>query len=85
VIEPNQTQDAKSYWKQPENYVSLFTLLAVLTYTGMQIWQTWLIRQNNVVSQRAFVYVDKPQVILSKNPANNMTKTVVFITPLVNS
>jgi hypothetical protein len=35
----------------------LLTLLGVFAYTGVQIWQTRLIRSNNIVSQRAFLYV----------------------------
>src|ERR1700687_541395 len=60
MTETGQTQSEKGYWQKQENYVALVTLVAVLTYTGVQIWQTSLIRQNNVVSQRAFV---SPQLL----------------------
>jgi hypothetical protein len=54
-MEPTQAHNEKGYWRKPENYISLATLLVVLTYTGVQIIQTFLIRTNNIISERAFV------------------------------
>jgi|SRR5271166_693524 len=81
---PDQTQTAKkSYWHNPSNYVALFTLLAVLTYTAFQIWQTFLTRSNNVVSQRAFLFFDQPSVTMVLD-AKDQTKNVQFGVPIVN-
>jgi hypothetical protein len=57
MVESNPTHNEKSYWKKPETYVSLATLLAVLTYTGVQIYQTHVISVSNTVSERAFVSI----------------------------
>jgi hypothetical protein len=37
--------------------VGVFTLIAVLTYTAVQICQTILIRENNEATQRAYVFL----------------------------
>jgi hypothetical protein len=52
-----ETRPTKGYWSKPNNYIRILTLLAVAIYTGFQIWQTHLIRSNNVVSQRAFISI----------------------------
>jgi hypothetical protein len=67
----------KNYWRNPSNYVALATLLAVLTYTGFQIWQTYLIRSNNIVSQRAFLFVDSPSASVTIDAKDQTTKLVV--------
>ena len=36
------------------HWVNVVTMVAVVIYTGIQMYQTYLIRSNNVVSQRAF-------------------------------
>src|SRR5207248_672047 len=46
----------KNYWQRPNNYVRILTLLFIIGYTGIQGWQTYLMRANNIVSQRAFVF-----------------------------
>lgn len=47
--------------------MALFTLAAVLVYTGVQIYQTILIHSNNITSQRAFVYVSGFSPLLGTN------------------
>jgi hypothetical protein len=74
----------KNYWKNPSNYVALFTLAAVITYTGFQIWQTFLIRSNNVVSQRAFVFVDSPGGNVVIDAKDKMTKDFLISVPFIN-
>jgi hypothetical protein len=58
MVESGDTQQKKGYWQKRNNWIRLLTLLAVLTYTGIQAYQTHLIYKNNIVSQRAFVYID---------------------------
>jgi hypothetical protein len=57
MVEGTPTQQLSSYWRKPNNYIRILTLLAVGTYTIFQIIQTHLIESNNVVSQRAFVSI----------------------------
>jgi hypothetical protein len=85
MVEPNRAQKEKVYLHKPENWVSLVTLILVLTYTGVQIWQTILLRRNNVVSQRAFVYVDAPNLQPAINSKDGTTKFVNVFIPFINS
>jgi hypothetical protein len=73
----------KSYWKNPSNLVGLLTLAAVLTYTAFQIWQTFLIRSNNVVSERAFAFFDAPTITMVFN-SKDQTKNVQLGIPIIN-
>jgi hypothetical protein len=84
MVETSSTNQEKGYWKKPENYIALATLLAVLTYTGVQIWQTNIISTNNVVSQRAFVsFIPSPQPTIT-GPSTAPTG-VNFLANLINS
>jgi hypothetical protein len=85
--------------KQPYprgHWVSVVTMFLVLVYTGVQIWQTMLIRRNNVVSQRAFLFVGNPAPVIGIGNATTVTgvgnkakakaaKTIVFMVPVLNS
>lgn len=82
---PKQTQAPQNYWSNPASWVALATLIAVLAYTGIQMWQTVLIRQNNVVSQRAFVFAELGQFFPGFDASDLTTKIVVFVTRLTNS
>jgi hypothetical protein len=83
VIEEELAKREKGYWRKPENYVSLLTLLAVATYIGFQIYQTYLIRDNNIVSERAFIFNDGPQVSLALYTKDN-TKRALMAVPFIN-
>jgi hypothetical protein len=48
--------------------VGVLTLVAVGIYTGIQAWQTTLIRSNNVVSQRASVYFEQLTGAIARDP-----------------
>lgn len=37
MVEPDKAETIKEYWKKPGNKVAVFTLLAVLTYTGITL------------------------------------------------
>jgi hypothetical protein len=82
MVETDGARQKKGYWSKPNNYIRLFTLLAVLTYTGVQIYQTHLISGNNVVSERAFIAVamGQIQVVNAMNP-----RAVNFPAFLINS
>ena len=71
MIEQPRTQNEKNYWQKPENLIATFTMIAVLTYTGVQIWQTCLIRSNNVVSQRAFISIASSGQFISVDNSKN--------------
>jgi hypothetical protein len=84
MVETSTANQEHGYWKKPENYVALATLLAVLTYTGVQIWQTNIISSNNVVSQRAFVsFIPSPQPVITGPPV--APTGVNFPANLINS
>ena len=57
MVEPEQAHTEKGYWKKPENYVALTTLLLLFTYTGAQLWQTHLISSNNIVKSALLPFV----------------------------
>jgi hypothetical protein len=61
-----QNNEAKTYPKG--HWVNVVTMLAVLVYTGVQICQTYLIRQNNIASQRAFVFSQPTVLQIGINP-----------------
>jgi hypothetical protein len=83
VIEQEPAKREKGYWQKPENYVSLLTLLAVATYTGFQIYQTYLIRDNNIVSERAFIFNEGPQVSIARYIKDNTIRAVIGV-PFIN-
>jgi len=80
-----QAEKGKSYWHKPESYVGLFTLLAVLTYTGVQIYQTSLLYRNNIVGQRAFVFAEPNQGYISFEPLTYKPRALNLFISLANS
>ena len=85
MVEQDDAHKEHGYWQKPENWVAFLTLLAVLTYTGIQMWQTWLMHENNIVSQRAFIYIEAPKIHVSIDQRDNGTEQVVFTSLLANS
>src|SRR5208337_4000568 len=80
--------------KDDEKGWSRLTAKAVIAYTAITLfifiinaYQAYLIRQNNIVSQRAFVAVLVPQLIMAKDPSKTkeFEKTVIVSIPLTNS
>jgi hypothetical protein len=57
--------------------------LAAALAAGSAFYQAYLTRQNNVVSQRAFVYVDNPLMSLGFDPSRN--KVLALQPQLINS
>ena len=82
--QPENIQPKKGYWQKPNNWIRIFTLLAVLTYTAVQIQQTVLISSNNIVSQRAFVSVAFSGQFVSVNMAGTPT-SLNLLASLTNS
>jgi hypothetical protein len=70
--------------REPSNWIALLTLLAVLVYTGVQIEQTSLIRSNNIVSQRAFVYLGSTFTPLAAIAAETRAPIIQIFLPLIN-
>jgi hypothetical protein len=85
MIENGQTQQKKGYWQKPNNWIRLLTLLAVLTYTGIQAYQTRLIYNNNIVSQRAFIYIGQTIPVTMIDPKDKTIKSLGVLFSLVNS
>jgi hypothetical protein len=77
--QPDEQPYPRGYW------VSVVTMLLILTYTGIQIWQTCLVRQNDIVSQRAFVYTGAPLAMTTIDPKDKTTKTLGILFYIVNS
>jgi hypothetical protein len=74
----------QAWWRNPSNWIALLTLLGVFVYTGVQIWQTSLIRSNNIVSQRAFVYVGSNFTPLSAFAGETKAPVVYIFNQLIN-
>jgi hypothetical protein len=55
VIEGDQTDSIKEYWKKPANKVAFFTLLAVLAYTGISLMLLYVGRDTEIGQTRAYV------------------------------
>ncbi len=70
----------RTWRRNPANWIALLTLIAVLVYTGVQIYQTILIRANNVASQRAFLYVGGFTPILATSRENNERMVRLLLT-----
>jgi hypothetical protein len=85
VINTNDTKSEKGYWQKPNNYIRIATLVAVAIYTGVQIYQTNLIRSNNIVSQRAFVYPSASQLLSVLSPQDRAVTSAAVIVALTNS
>ena len=56
MAEGEQTETIKEYWK-PGNKVAVFTLLAVLTYTGITLRLLCVQRDTEIRDSRAYVYL----------------------------
>jgi len=56
--------------------VGILTLIGIAIYTGISAWQTWLIRTNNIVSQRAFVISG---LSVGFEPVVDISKKEVFL------
>ncbi len=44
-------------------YATIAAAISAATAAGIGGWQAYLTRQNNIVSQRAFVYVEGPEIV----------------------
>jgi hypothetical protein len=58
MTNPEPGQQQKGYWRRPNNYIRILTLIFVAGYTGVQIWQTCLIRDQLTLGH-------PPQLIIS--------------------
>jgi len=85
MVERGQIQQEKKYWQKPNNWIRLLTLLAVLTYTGIQAYQTSLIYKNNIVSQRAFVYIGQSMPVTMIDPKDKTIRSLGVLFSLINS
>jgi hypothetical protein len=83
--QPTQGGPPKGYWQKPNNYIRAATLLAVFIYTGIQGYQTYLIRANNIVSQRAFVYAEYTTAHHGHNHGDHDTPGWAMIFTMINS
>src|SRR5712692_4846831 len=81
-----KTTEQKHHWL---DYAAVWAAVAAAIgaalAASMAGWQAYLTRQNNVVSQRAFVYAEAPQLAVSIDAKDGVTKNVSFFTPLINS
>jgi hypothetical protein len=60
--------------------VSILTLIGIGIYTGLQWWQTRLIRESNIVSQRAFIFpAGFAQLSIGKTDSGDYALRVAFV------
>lgn len=83
--EPEQAAPKKGYWRKPNNWIRIITMALVAAYTGIQLWQTILLRRNNVATLQAFVYAGPTGGIAAFDAADNKTKIVGMPVPIFNS
>lgn len=76
---PEKQSYPRGYW------VSVVTMLLILVYTGVQIWQTIVISGNNIVSQRAFIYSSAHQLVTALSPQDKFVTNVAVIVAFTNS
>jgi hypothetical protein len=77
--QPEKQPYPRGYW------VGVGTMLLILAYTGVQIWQTMIIGSNNIVSQRAFVYPSASQLLSVLSPQDRAVTSAAVIVALTNS
>lgn len=81
----NPGRSAKHWHDHAIVWAAIAAALGAAAAAAMSGWQAYLTRQNNIVSQRAFVYVDSPQLAVTLDAKDGVTKNLLFSTALVNS
>lgn len=66
-------------------WATVAAAIGAASAAGVNAYQAYLMRENNVVSQRAFVYVQAFGIINAIDAKDNVTKTVGIVVPMSNS
>jgi hypothetical protein len=85
MVDNNPPIHTNHFWRKPENWISLITMILVAIYTGIQLWQTLLVRRNNVATLQAFVYPSPPTTFPALDDSDNNKKLIGIIVPFLNS
>lgn len=89
---PRPPRDQGNPQQQPRHwldhwlvYGTIAAALAAALAAVMSGWQAYLTRQNNIVSQRAFISIENPNVITALDSRDKTTKILSLWIPFVNS
>ena len=83
--EQKTRQDDDQKWNKRTAIAAIIYTLITLIIMIVGAYQTYLIRDNNVISQRAFITAGTPQLLMVKDMTNGETKSVAVAIPLINS
>jgi hypothetical protein len=83
--EQKDRQDGDQIWNRRTAIAAIMYTFITLIVMLVGAYQTYLIRDNNVISQRAFITTGTPQLMMVIDANNEDAKGVSVAVPLINS
>ena len=83
--EQKNRQDSDQIWNRRTAIAAIIYTFITLIVMLVGAYQTYLIRDNNVISQRAFIAAGSPQLMMVLDANHEDAKSVSVATPLINS
>src|SRR5215831_4398603 len=84
--EINPHKEPPPYWQfRTLVWATVAVAVAAAVAAAASSYQAYLVRDNNIVTQRAFVYAEAPRLIVSLDPKDRSSKILNLFIPLANT